>query len=221
MATQKEQCSICRVTTDIYACRSCSKDFCFGHLSEHRKEVNTKREKIQTDIKEFQQVLPDQQQQPVLRQIDQWEKDSIATIQKTADQYRTKVINYTKKMTQRIDTTLNQQILTNVTQAKCHEIIANRFAKQLQTLKTDLKELKITISIEQQPTSFIPKLIVQVPTDRGKINPFNSILCFPCQTLFSSNCSNERTHFNFDESSLLLLKFRFDMDRAWNYRCCR
>ena len=177
MATQKVKCSICGVTTDIHLCRSCSKDFCFDHLSEHRKEVNTQRTKIQTEIERFRQMLPDQQQQPFIQQIDQWEKESIATIQKTADKSRAKVVNYTNKIIRRIETTLNdpnEQMLKNVTEAKCDELSFDRFTEKIQTLKKDLNKLQTSISIEQQRTSFIPELIVNVPTDQGKIILFNS-----------------------------------------------
>lgn len=181
MATAKIQCSICEEKTNLYLCRDCSKDFCFDHLAEHHQKVNAQRKKIENEGNQFRQTLNDQknhpEKQPLIKEINQWEKDSIKKIQQTAEECRTRVLNYTNKIIHRIEMTLgdpNEQPMPTGGKNKCDEIDSDQSSRKLEKLKEDLNKLQRNVSINQQSTSFIKKMVVTIRLDKGNITRLSS-----------------------------------------------
>ena len=85
------KCFICHEEINTFLCRGCSKDFCFRHIVEHQKSLNEQHGLIQNDFNQFRQDLIDMknnsQKHPLIKQIDQWEYDSIQRIQQKAKGY--------------------------------------------------------------------------------------------------------------------------------------
>lgn len=83
MATSSPQtkCSICNEDTDTLICRRCSKNFCFLHLIEHQQFLNEQFSLVENDLNQSKQTLlnlkNNSQNHPLLKQIDQWENESI------------------------------------------------------------------------------------------------------------------------------------------------
>jgi hypothetical protein len=178
MATAKTRCSICSDEANIYFCRVCSKDFCFDHLLEHEQ-----LDEIQNGYKQFRQILIDQKNDPknrsLIKQINKWEENSIKIIKKTADKCRQILIKYTNKLIIKIENKLNETI-------ESFEIINKKIKEYeftetyLDELKTGLKKLQeeldkpANVSIEQESTSFINKIFVNLPLSKG--NNQNSLI---------------------------------------------
>jgi hypothetical protein len=171
----KTQCLHCKEERSTFLCRGCSKDFCFKHLTEHRQLLNTQLHYIQNDYNQFRQLIIDlknnPQEHPLIKQIDQWEKDSIDKIKQRAKECREELINYTNKIIDRIEIKLdnpNEQLRPNEEKNDFNEIDLNRFKEKLEKFKKELNQPK-NVSIEQQSKSFIKEIFIKF----GKFFEFN------------------------------------------------
>jgi hypothetical protein len=105
MATPTEsiqtKCSMCNEETSTFLCRGCSKDFCPEHLTEHLQILKRQLHEIQNDYNEFRQIVIDQKSNPeqrlLIKEVNQWEEDSIKKIKQTAKECREKLIYYTNR----------------------------------------------------------------------------------------------------------------------------
>ena len=157
MATSHLQtkCSQCE-ETDTFICRGCSNDFCFNHLQEHRQSLNTQLHDIQDEYNQFRQNIIDlktsPQKHPLIKQIDQWENNSILKIKQKAKQCRDILMNYTNENISQIEIKLNdpnEQIIPNEKKNDFNEISLNKFKQKLEKLKEELHQSE-EISIEQR-----------------------------------------------------------------------
>jgi hypothetical protein len=174
-ARVKTQCSICEEERSTFLCRGCSKDFCFEHLTEHRQLFHTQLHYIQNDYNEFKQRIIDlktnPQKHPLIKQIDQWENDSIDKIKQKAKQCREILINYTNEIINETEMKLddsNEQLRPNEGKNDFNEIDLDRFKEKLEKFKEELNQPK-NVSIEQQPNSFIKEIFIKI----GKFFEFN------------------------------------------------
>ena len=98
--------------TNTYPCRGCSKEFCFHHLIEHRLVLKEQLSLIQDHFNQFRQNLIDMknnsQKHPLIKQIDQWENESIRKVKEKANQYRQLLNDYTKESINQIEMKLNE-----------------------------------------------------------------------------------------------------------------
>jgi len=106
--TQKAPCTICGKVTGLFTCRGCHKDFCTRHVVEHRQELGKQMDELTLDHDRFRQNLMEQttepQLHPLMKQIDEWEQQSIDKIHRTADdarkQLRNTINEHTTKLTE-------------------------------------------------------------------------------------------------------------------------
>ena len=88
-STGKTQCVRCAKDKCTYKCAGCSKDFCMNHLKDHQKDLEKQFDEIELNRKTFQESLAEQrnklQDNPLLKQIDAWERDSIKGVRETAE----------------------------------------------------------------------------------------------------------------------------------------
>ncbi|CAF1148534.1 unnamed protein product [Rotaria sordida] len=101
----KAQCMICDTEKNAVKCECCSKMFCHIHLSLHREELSQQLDEIEQNFDLFGETLTRKknhpQQHSLIKQIDQWEKDSINKIQQKAEECRQLVFHHlTKHFTQ-------------------------------------------------------------------------------------------------------------------------
>ncbi len=80
----------------IFKCEGCSQIFCRKHVNEHRENLSHQLDEIVLEHDTLQQTLAEQNDQDtnrhsLLRQIEEWEKDSIIKIQQAAEETRKQV----------------------------------------------------------------------------------------------------------------------------------
>ncbi|CAF1373614.1 unnamed protein product [Adineta steineri] len=96
MANNKTLCFTCNKEKITYACEGCSKRFCLIHLTEHQQILNEELNHIINDYDQFKQRINEQKQNPqnhsLIKQINQWETNSIEIIQQKAQECITNVI---------------------------------------------------------------------------------------------------------------------------------
>ena len=174
-ATGKEKCSICPREKDIYECKGCRNTYCFNHLSKHREDITEQFTNIEDYFNSFRQTLNDQKhnsnQHPFIEKIDLWEYNSIQKIKQTADQCKQKVIKYMNKYVIEIENKFNdlfEQLKQIHKENEFNEIDLKGLTNKLNNLKEKLNKPS-NISIEEEnSSSFINKISVIVPFDKGK-----------------------------------------------------
>ncbi len=102
MATSagSSQCIKCGKDEAITKCAGCQQGFCFIHLEEHRQELKKQLNEIEVDQNLFRAKFHDKISQfgededdPLIKKINQWEKNSIKKIQRTARKIKEKFFN--------------------------------------------------------------------------------------------------------------------------------
>ncbi|CAF4012359.1 unnamed protein product, partial [Adineta steineri] len=96
VASNKTLCFQCNKEKITFPCKGCSKEFCFTDLAEHQQILNEELNDIINDYDQFRQRINEQKQNPqnhsLIKQINQWETNSIEIIQQKAQQCRKIVI---------------------------------------------------------------------------------------------------------------------------------
>ena len=172
METAKIQCSTCNEEKDTYICRGCSKTFCFNHLTDHREIINKQFNQIEDNCNLFRQKIIDQkndlQNCPFIKQIDQWENDSIKQIQQRAKECRQLILHHTTEHIHQIEVNLvklTDQLRQTRKENDFNEIDL-RELKQKLTQLTEGLDKPSNISIQHSSTSFIYKIAVVVSSGK-------------------------------------------------------
>ena len=154
-ASAKTQCSMCTEESSTFLCRGCSRDFCFDHLTEHRQILNTQLHQIQNDYNLLRQTLIEQKKDPykhsLIQEIDRWEQNSIDKIRQTAEQCRERLVNYTNKIINRLEMTLDdpkEQPIPIGGKNQFNEVDLDQFRLKLKKLKEELDKPR-NLSIER------------------------------------------------------------------------
>jgi len=90
----KAPCATCgNKAVGIFRCEGCLQVFCRKHLNEHRDLLSHQLDEIVLEHDTLQQTIVENKstknnQHPVLKQIDEWEKNSIRKIQQLAEEAR-------------------------------------------------------------------------------------------------------------------------------------
>ncbi|CAM4966788.1 unnamed protein product [Rotaria socialis] len=166
-AINSKQCFICKKEkSNLYPCGGCSEKFCNIDLPKHHQEHVVELEKIATDCDTFQQSISEQQQdlnhRPLIKQVNEWERDSIMKIKQIAEDSRQRLIKLTDDNIAEIMKELNQFIAglrKRRDDDDFNEIYLNNLRVLLEQLKKKL-ERPLNVSILEEPTSFINKISV-------------------------------------------------------------
>ena len=90
--TDNSCCSICQKQKNIFTCPGCARYFCLPHLNEHQEELSVQLGQTEDRCNHFQDTLQHQDvalnQHPLLKQINEWEKESIDKIKRLANDVR-------------------------------------------------------------------------------------------------------------------------------------
>jgi len=93
----KIQCFSCNKQTRTLNCGGCLKDFCMNCLPNHFQMLNKQFEEIEYQHDIFRQILLDENKLPkyceLIKEIDQWEMNSIEKIKTIANDCRVKTSN--------------------------------------------------------------------------------------------------------------------------------
>lgn len=159
------QCSICDKTAAKCSCAGCKSYFCVKHFNEHRQQLSMifdadvaqVQEELITQIKQINDpIIPSTK---LLSQIDQWEKEVIENVRKTAEEIRYQLKELINK--------------------DRHQLVSQyeNLTEEIKTLKEDddfaeddIQRLRMTISqirssLEQLTSSTKTKYIILENTD--------------------------------------------------------
>jgi DNA polymerase III gamma/tau subunit len=104
-SSSKTPCTTCsNKAAGIYRCEGCSNVFCRKHLNDHRDLLSHQLDEIVFEHDILHQTIVENQkkqnnQHPILKEIDQWEINSIVKIQQMAEEARQQVKNSTNSQT--------------------------------------------------------------------------------------------------------------------------
>lgn len=167
-SSMKTVCVVCNKEKITYLCHGCSRKFCLPHLTEHRQDLALQLEQLENDHDGLRQKLHDQQNNqidhPLMNRIDQWEKNSIAKIKRTADQCRTKLITCANVCRIRAEKKLNhlaEQMRDMRQENEFNEIDLNELKIRIRKLEEELVQ-SADISMEQTSTAFVNSISVRI-----------------------------------------------------------
>jgi hypothetical protein len=170
----KTRCITCDKEKTAVTCEGCLQLFCYDHLTEHRQELNKQLHHIALNCDRFRQVLNEQttnsQKELFLKEIDQWEKDSIKIIQQTSNECRQILIQHTIKNIHQIEMNLSKltdEIREIRQEDDFNEINLKQFDLKLKQLQQQL-DRPSDISLQQDSSSFISRIRVLVSS--GKLD---------------------------------------------------
>ena len=149
-----------------FQCEGCLQLFCYTHLKDHQQLLNKQLEKIEVSRDKFRQTLTQQtsniKQNSLIKQINQWEKDVIKTIQLIANESRQSVVEYMTEHITQLDldlTKLSEELNQFRQENNFNEIDLNRSKEKLAQLSKELSQPS-HILIEQTSTLPIKKISV-------------------------------------------------------------
>jgi chromosome segregation ATPase len=167
------QCISCKKVTRRFNCGGCSQKFCFDCLTKHLQELKKDLNVIENDHDQFRQIFNDHKkdtkERSLIQQVDQWEEDSINKIKQTAQQCRQTVINYKNIFIINIENKLNEitkQIKQFTQENQFNEIDLEELKEKLRILKEEIDKPP-NISIQQQSSTFINRIFLILPFDKG------------------------------------------------------
>src|SRR5262249_43938650 len=87
--SQKVSCATCGKAAGLFTCRGCAKDFCTQHVAEHRQTLGKQMDEVTLSHDQLRQAIAEctaePRRHPLMKQIDEWEKQSVAKINQAAD----------------------------------------------------------------------------------------------------------------------------------------
>jgi chromosome segregation ATPase len=111
-ATGKARCITCDKEKSTVRCDGCSQPFCYNHLVNHRQELSKQLDEIEVMSDLFRQTLLEHTEAPekhaCIKQIDEWERDSIEKIRETAEEARQILLKHTTRHFTQMEHSLNK-----------------------------------------------------------------------------------------------------------------
>ena len=147
MATPK-RCSVCKKEWGPIYCTGCDAYLCMKDFKLHRDELSTKmdgvveeRNRLQDEINNVAQ--PNDQQNPLIEQIDQWQKVTIEKVKQVAAQARQQAIQLVTSKQEKITTEFQSfsQELAHLKESENYvEPDLTRLSQMINQLKQDLRQ---------------------------------------------------------------------------------
>ena len=147
MATAK-RCSVCKKELGSMHCTGCDAYLCMKDFKLHRDELSTKmdgvveeRNRLQDEINNVAQ--PNDQQNPLIEQIDQWQKVTIEKVKQVAAQARQQAIQLVTSKQEKITTEFQSfsQELAHLKESENYvEPDLTRLSQMINQLKQDLRQ---------------------------------------------------------------------------------
>jgi phosphomevalonate kinase len=172
-AIGKTQCFLCKKETRTFICEGCTQNFCLNCIKKHVQTLHQGLDQIENEHDEFRQILNEQKDDSknhqLIQKINQWEKDSIEKIEQIAKDCRERLIHHTNICVIKIENELNniaRELKRIREENEFNEIDINHFKVKLNKLKEELNQ-PTNISLKQQSASFIDKMFVIIPFQKG------------------------------------------------------
>jgi chromosome segregation ATPase len=164
----KVHCVKCEKERSTSKCAGCSQDFCYNHLTDHRQELSEQLDQIEMNRDLLRQTLNEQTNNPKqhlsMKQIDQWEKDSIKIIEQTAKECRQLLFKHTTKSINQVETNLaklTDEMRKIRKENDFNEIDLNQLKNKLTQLAKKLDK-PANLSVQQESTPLINKICIIV-----------------------------------------------------------
>ncbi|CAF1237840.1 unnamed protein product [Adineta steineri] len=168
MANNKTKCFKCNKDKVTYHCEGCSREFGLKDLIEHQERLNNELNHIIDDYDQFKQTINEQKQNPqnhpLIKQINQWERNSIEIIQRKAQDCRKIVIRCLQKLINEIEDKfddLSEQIKQFHKENDINIINLNYLTNQLRKITGNLDDPP-KISIQQNSQTFISEISISL-----------------------------------------------------------
>src|ERR1700722_12079261 len=95
--SQKALCATCGKIAGIFMCHGCTQNFCMQHANEHRQTLSKQMDEITLDHNLLKQTIAEQKidsaRHSLMKQIDEWETQSIDKIRRAAEDARKQLLN--------------------------------------------------------------------------------------------------------------------------------
>ncbi|CAF1084861.1 unnamed protein product [Adineta steineri] len=170
---KKPQCLNCPKDKTTSKCTGCLQDFCYNHLTYHRQELSRQLEHIELNRDVVNQKLHKQtnlvSNDKFLKQINQWEQDSIKIIQQTANECRQLLMDYRNQYYDKIEIHLkkfSEQIREIRQENNFDETDLNQFKEKFKQIQRQLQQPP-NVSLKHDMTPLIYK--ISVVRSSGKI----------------------------------------------------
>ncbi|CAF1006140.1 unnamed protein product [Adineta steineri] len=222
MATvnNKTLCFTCNKDKITYPCEGCSKHFCLMDLTEHRQILNNELHHIANEYNNFKQTINEQKQNPhnhsLIKQINQWEIESIEKIQQKAQEYREILIKSPQTCIKDIEMKFNDlsgQIKQIRQENEFNEINLNYLTNHLKKITEELNNPS-NIYIQQDSQSFINEISV-ILSKKPKFNKWKQ----DAITVAGGNEEGqESTQLNFPGRIFIDKKKNIFIADYWNHR---
>ncbi|CAF1497128.1 unnamed protein product, partial [Adineta steineri] len=178
MANNKTLCFTRNKEKITYLCDGCSKKFCLIHLTEHQENLNKELKCLINDCDEFKDKLNKLKQnrqypqnQTLIKQINEWEKNSIEKIKEKAEDCRKIVIESSETFLINIEMIfidLTEQIKQIQKENEYNKINLNYLKDQLIQIKQKLNSSS-NISVQEDSQSFINDISI-ISSEKPKLN---------------------------------------------------
>ncbi|CAF0866525.1 unnamed protein product [Adineta steineri] len=166
MANNKTQCFTCNKEKITYPCEGCSKRFCLIHLTEHQQILNQELNLIINDYDQFKQTINEQKQNlqnhSLIKQIDEWERNSIEIIRQKAQDCRKSLIESSQTFINGIEMKFNdlsKQIKQIYNKNEFNEINLEYLTNELIEITKELNN-PLNIFIQQGSQPFISDISI-------------------------------------------------------------
>lgn len=164
----KARCVSCGKEKAVMKCGGCSNDFCFNHMTDHRQELSQQLDEIENIRDLFRQSLTEQISKPqkhaLLRQIDQWEQESINKIRETAQETRQLLMQHTTKYFNEMEVKLDKltrQLRESRQENDFIETDLRQWKQQLKSLEDELQRPS-TITVRHDSAPLVTKICVNL-----------------------------------------------------------
>jgi hypothetical protein len=162
---QKTPCATCSKARGVFTCRGCEKDFCKQHVTEHQQELSKQFDELTLEHDQLRQNLINQMREPYshpfMKQINEWEQQSIINIQHEANNARQQIKNlidqHTTKLTE-LFTEMKRDLQKAREDDDFYETDLKQWIEKLNKLKKDLVE-PTNMMIQLENNHIIPLIL--------------------------------------------------------------
>jgi uncharacterized Zn finger protein (UPF0148 family) len=133
------RCPTCGKAAGTFMCRGCGKDFYLRHKNEHRQELTKKMDEDVIRLHDqLQQSLDEQtkkpRQDPLMKQVDEWEQLSVEKIYQTADSVRKFCFEYHPRV-------IGRTILQVLSLLMIFLFVTSSFLYRFLSMRADITEM--------------------------------------------------------------------------------
>jgi hypothetical protein len=170
--TSKSICSMCspKQVFAIASCKGCLKDLCRKHFNEHRDELSKDLDKVfgchdhflqelQIEIDRTSKPLDNDNARVILKQVDEWERNTIERVSQAANEVRANVERLFSRKTEYNQLKLQMDKITN--ELKEQQQSESFVETDIDHWMKQMKQLKIDLTLPSTVTPNLPVLQIQ------------------------------------------------------------